>query len=157
MRLQRSSSVQGRRPSVRPSDASNGSLAEKFFLSNYWLAQVLFYLIFLKAGPLGIVILRAALLTGIIIILWRSMKNTPLAIKVLLLYLTATFLLAYSGERPQLFSFLFSLIIITLTEDYRNNGSIKSLLFLPLLMLIWAQMHGGFIFGDMLIILPLLF
>ncbi|MBI5101265.1 MAG: hypothetical protein HZB33_05465 [Nitrospirae bacterium] len=132
--------------------ASNGSIVEKFILSNYWLAQVFFYFIFLKTGPLGIIIMRASLLTAIIIILWRSMKDAPLVLKTVLLYFTAVLFLMYSGERPQLFSFLFSLVTIALLEKYRKNNSVKSLFFVPLVMLLWSNTHGGFIFGDFLIV-----
>src|SRR4030042_2631385 len=39
---------------------------ENFILKQYWLGQVIFYLIYNYAGPKGIVILRASFLTMVI-------------------------------------------------------------------------------------------
>lgn len=130
---------------------SDGSLSEKFILSQYWLAQLLFYLLFAGYGPIAIVILKSLVLTGIIAILWFSMKETPLTVKAAVLYLTALLFAAYGGERPQLFSFLFAVLAFEILEKYRIEGSNRFLFFLPPIMLVWANVHGGFIFGDVVI------
>lgn len=130
---------------------SKGEATEKFFLSQYWLAQLIFYGIYNTTGLFGIVMLRNMLIAGIFIVLWFSMKNTPNILKIVILYFTATLFLIYSGERPQLFSFLFGISTIAILERYRKTVSIKSLIFLPVIMLFWANMHGGYIFGDMVI------
>src|ERR1039458_5906505 len=83
---------------------SDGSITEKFILSQYWLAQLLFYMLFASYGPIAIVILKSLIFTGIIAILWFSMKETPVAVKAAVLYITALLFTAYVGERPQLFS-----------------------------------------------------
>lgn len=132
-------------------NASDGSVTEKFILSQYWLAQLLFHLVFSGYGPIGIVLLRTLIFTGIISILWFSMKKTPISIKTAILYFTTILFLAYSGERPQIFSFLFALLTVLILEKYRIEGSLRHIIFLPPLMLIWANVHGGFIFGDVLI------
>lgn len=136
---------------------SKGEAAEKFFLSQYWLAQLIFYGIYNTIGLFGIVMLRNMLIASIFIILWLSMKNTPNILKIVILYFTATLFLIYSGERPQLFSFLFSIVVIAILERYRKTGSVKSLFFLPVIMLFWANMHGGYIFGDVAIAIFCLF
>jgi hypothetical protein len=51
-------------------------------------------------------------------------------------------------DRPQSFSFLFMLIIILLLEKFREKPATKApLFFIPPLMLLWANMHAGFVFG----------
>ncbi len=140
-------------PKIDPfTNASDGSLTEKFLLSQYWLAQLLFYLLFASYGPIAIVILKSLILTGIIAILWFSMKETPVAVKAAVLYLTALLMASYGGERPQLFSFLFALLTVAILEKYRVEGSRRLLFFLPPIMLVWANVHGGFIFGDVIIV-----
>lgn len=133
--------------------ASTGSSAEKFLLSQYWLAQVIFYLIFSTIGPLGIIILRSLVFAGIIAILWFSMKESPPLLKACVLYFTATLFLVYLGDRPQLFTFLLSAIVVVILENYRKTTSVKWLALLPAVMLFWANVHGGFILGDVLIII----
>ena len=51
-------------------------------------------------------------------------------------------------DRPQFFSFLFMVILILLLERFRKSPHSKiSLFFIPPLMLLWANMHAGFVFG----------
>lgn len=139
-------------PKIDPfSLVSTGDARERFILSSYWLGQLVFYGIYSLSGPLGIITLRSFLLTGIIIILWFSMKKTPILIKIGILYLTARLFLMYAGDRPQLFSFFFAAFLIGMLENYRKTLSIKYLIFLPLIMFLWANLHGGFIFGDVTI------
>ena len=137
--------------------ASTGSLSEKFLLSQYWLAQVIFYIIFSTIGPLGIIMLRSLIFAGIIGILWFSMKEAPLLLKACVLYFTATLFLVYLGDRPQLFTFLLAAIVVVILENYRKTTSLKWLALLPAVMLFWANAHGGFILGNVLIIIVCLF
>ena len=130
---------------------STGDIRERFILSCYWLGQLIFYGIYNLIGPLGIVMLRSLLFTGIIVILWSAMKNTPLLLKIGALYITAMLFSVYLGDRPQLFSFFFAIAVIALLENYKKTSSKKYLIFLPLLMLFWANVHGGFIFGIVVI------
>lgn len=132
---------------------SDGSPTEKFLLSQYWLAQVLFYILFNAYGPIAIVLLKSLIMTAMIAILWASMKETPVAIKAAVLYVSTLILMNYAGERPQIFSFLFALLTVAILEKYRLDGSKKALFFLPPTMLVWANCHGGFILGDVLIAL----
>jgi hypothetical protein len=133
--------------------ASTGSQEEKFLLSQYWLAQVIFYLIFSTIGPLGIIMLRSLIFAGIIAILWFSMKDVPPMLKTCVLYFTATLFLVYLGDRPQLFTFLLAAVVVVILENYRKTTSLKWLVFLPAVMLFWANAHGGFILGNVLIII----
>ena len=78
---------------------------------------------------------------------------------------------SFTGERPQLFSFLFSFCLIFLLEGFRKTcyrrnehplparyglssktAIIAYLLPIPLLMLVWANLHGGFILGIAIIL-----
>jgi len=144
----------GEIPKADPfSIASTGSQVERFLLSQYWLAQVIFYLIFSTIGPLGIVILRSLIFAGIIAILWSSMKEASTPVKVFVLYLTVVFFLNYRGDRPQLFTFLLAAIVVVMLENYRKTASVKWLALLPVVMLFWANVHGGFVLGNVLIII----
>lgn len=138
------------------STASNGSFTEKFILSQYWLAQVVFHIVFSKTGPFGIIMLRSLIFTGIIALIWSSMEKTPLWLKTFVLYGAASVFLSYLGARPQLFSFLFAAVVIILLEKFRTTSSIGPLIVLPFVMLIWANSHGGFIFGDVIIMIAAL-
>jgi len=138
-----------------------------FVLTQYWLAQVLFYWIYSSSGLQGIIYLRAALLTILILILYRSIRREGMGFYSSLILLIPALLIfhTFTGERPQLFSFLFSFVLIFLLEGFRKTALISSslnqsqsvlsffyLLPIPFLMLIWANMHGGFILGIVILL-----
>jgi hypothetical protein len=141
----------------------------KFILTQYWLAQLIFYRVYHTWGFQGIIFLRAALLTILMLILYRSMRREGAGFYTALLFLLPTVVIfhAFTGERPQLFSFLFSFLLIYLLEGFRrkavgaihelplhkNKGSgLAYLLPLPFIMLLWANLHGGFILGIVIIL-----
>jgi len=128
----------------------NGILTDQktFVLSMYWLSQVLFYKIFLIAGPSGIILLRATIFSLFIFILWFALRKKGFYPSLLLAGLVTLALLPYALDRPQYFSFLFTLILIMLLTKFNENPcSFSPLIFVPPLMLLWANMHGGFVFG----------
>lgn len=119
-----------------------------FILSQYWLAQVIFYKVYSVFGPAGIIILRATIFSSLIFLLWFSIRKRGIYSSLLIAVLSAIILLVNVLDRPQYFSFLFTLILILLLEKFREKPhSPVPLLFIPPLMLIWANMHGGFVFG----------
>ncbi|MGB9715885.1 MAG: tetratricopeptide repeat protein [Thermodesulfovibrionales bacterium] len=63
-------------------------------------------------------------------------------------------LLPFNLDRPQYFSFLFTALIMILLQKFKGNPkSAKPLLFIPLIMLFWSNMHGGFVFGLIVLLL----
>jgi hypothetical protein len=153
----------------------------KFVLTQYWLAQVIFYWIYKFLGFQGIIYLRAAILTLLVFLVYRAVRREEIGLYLAMVLLIPLVLLlrTYTGERPQLFSFLLAFLLIYLLEGFRISSFNKSqlasnpqvsknlnesrhvsgLLFLlpvPVIMLLWANLHGGFILG-ILIILAYLF
>ncbi|MBI5847554.1 MAG: hypothetical protein HZB31_06315 [Nitrospirae bacterium] len=59
----------------------------------------------------------------------------------------------FQGVRPQLFTFLFSGIVIFLFEKYREKRNLSFLFPLIFLMPLWSNLHGGFIYGVVLIVI----
>ncbi|MGQ9571081.1 MAG: hypothetical protein ACUVUQ_09640 [Thermodesulfovibrionales bacterium] len=125
-----------------------------FTLSQYWLAQVLFYKLYSIAGPSGIILLRAAVLSLFIFLLWFALRKRGLFSSLLIATLVTIILQPSKLDRPQLFSFLLTLILILLLEKFRENpSSAKPLYLIPPLMFLWSNMHGGFVFGLAVIVI----
>lgn len=125
---------------------------EKFILKQYWLAQVISYLIYDSAGPKGIIFLRAFLLTAMLLIAFWRLKRWQVSfyisfISLFFLYLNA---LQFIGERPVLFTILFTPLTFFILEDFRCKKDKRIFLLLPL-MLLWANLHGGFVIGGIII------
>jgi hypothetical protein len=125
---------------------------ERLVLAQYWVAQVIFYGFYSMMGPSGIILLRATVFTAFVFLLWIALRNRGFYSSLIIVALTTIMLQASKGDRPQFFSFLFTLILILLIEKFRKNPeSARPLYFIPPLILIWANMHGGFVFGIAII------
>lgn len=125
---------------------------ERFFLTQYWLAQVIFYLIFSAFGAGGMVLTRSILLLLIgLIACWRMMRD---GVKPYITFIFSFLLLKVSlgsiGERPVLFSMLFTALVIFFLEEFRQKKSKIILLLIPV-MLTWANMHGAYVLGVIII------
>jgi hypothetical protein len=129
----------------------------RFILTQYWLAQIIFHLIYSNFGTLGLVLLGAATFTGIIFFVWRVLEKKGFYLSMLL---TGAFTLLMMKDilavRPQMFTFLFTVVTIFLFERYKERRSKKYLVWLPLIMLVWANMHGGFIYGVVVMFIYLI-
>lgn len=123
-----------------------------------WGSGVIFYLTQHFFGPAGILVLQAVLifLTFFIItkvVELRGVKTTHAY--NFLFYFFALSTMGYvirSPIRCQLFSFLFFALFLYLLERARK-GQNKSLIFIPFLMIIWNNLHGGSVAGIGLILI----
>lgn len=132
----------------------------RFYLQQYWLGQLALFGIWNFFGSAGIVLLRAITYVCILLFLFLWMRRYSEGyFPLFLIFLTGNFLIEVPNERPQLFTFIFmplTLFLIERAQIKEKTLSDKILLFLPLLMLIWANVHGGFIIGIGLILISLL-
>jgi len=123
---------------------------EKFLLRQYWLSQSLMYLIYSESGFSGIKVMRGGAITLTLIIFFITLsRRVPPLIAYGFLLLAADTFTRYTGERPQLFSFLFAMLLIVMLD--RALKGKKDGWLIPLVMLLWANIHGGFILGDLFI------
>lgn len=132
----------------------------RIILNGYWLAQIIYYMahyMFMNSGLIAFrVILLLLSLISIIIISQKLGAGNP---SILILVTLSGFVTLYfTAARPQLFSFVFTPIVLFLLEDARRKYRasklhIGSYILLPAIMLIWANLHGGFMMGTAIIIL----
>jgi hypothetical protein len=133
---------------------------QKTGLRAHWLGQTLYYLSF-KAGKLtGVVLLRNFLivLPMIIVYVWlirRQAAFLPTFAVIGLPALLFSVQLFYAFERPQGFSFSLALLVVVLLEALKKRtrapGMGASFFLLPLVTALWANIHAGFIVGNMTI------
>lgn len=127
---------------------------EKFTLSQYWLAQVIFYKLYSMVGPAGVILLRAMIFSTFVFLLWLNLRKRGFNSSLIITVLATIILLPVKLDRPQFISFLFILLLILLFERYRENpDSTMPLYVVPPLMLLWANMHAGFVFGIAIILI----
>ena len=113
-----------------------------------WIFQIPMYMIYSLLGPGGLNILTATIVTSTFIFIWFTLEGGPL-LKAFVLVLAAATSAVYWASRPYLATFLFSAIFFWILEDFRWRGK-NRIYWLPLIMLLWANSHGGFIVGFLL-------
>ncbi|MDP2167090.1 MAG: hypothetical protein Q8J64_02025 [Thermodesulfovibrionales bacterium] len=130
-------------------------------LRSQWLSQSAFYLVYLIAGYKGLSVMRALFI--VLPFLWiyiRFSRDDALPAPLLLILsfppLIINLSLFYTFERPQAFSFIFALVAIMLLERLKKlNGAGPKITWpmalLPVVMLLWANLHGGYIVGIVII------
>lgn len=116
----------------------------EFILTQYWLAQILWFIVFKVFGLWGLIALRTVIYFSIFAIFWVLAKDLNYYLKTGILGFLIFGLSHYINDRPSALSFLFfALILYALKKE--------KLIFIPFLMLLWSNCHGGFIVGDALI------
>jgi hypothetical protein len=125
-----------------------------FVLNSFWLSQLMIFFIQAVSGFYGLIVLKSFIFSSLIFIVLRTLKlyglMPPLGyIAAIPLLFLAT---AYDEIRPQSFSFLFFALTLHILERYRaNSGEGRLYWLLPPVMLLWGNMHGGYVLGDALI------
>ena len=129
------------------------SAREALILKGYWLWQITAYGLYTLLGFNGIFLLNfftVAMMAGVVIVQMRRQRLNH-AVMVLLLTLGFYLLSAvYALERPQVVSFLMAAILLLLLDRLRDGGQLGWPL--PLLMMVWANLHGGFVVGDLILL-----
>jgi hypothetical protein len=134
---------------------SESSLRRDFVLKQYWLSQLLFYAVYSIAGFKGIVLLRASVFTAMFYTIYRLMRGEGVGrlVSVPLIYLASMAVIkefSYVGDKPQMWTSLISVILIYVLE-HMKRGEKWTYYMLPALMVLWANMHAGFVLGDIII------
>ena len=117
-----------------------------------WLSQLIFYLVYLAGGFIGIGILKSIVFVVAYLALYITMlrRGSDHLIAFLVLCLIAFVGIDFNFTRSQIFSFLLFPCVLYILYDFKKEG--KSIFLLPVLMVLWANLHGGFILGDILIL-----
>ena len=128
------------------------------FINHHWGSGVLFYLIWKVAGLSGLSFLYVALsLLTFSLLFFQAKKFAGLALATLSAVLVIPLIGERTEIRPEVFSYFFATIFFLLLWKYKK-GQLKTdvLFLLPILSLIWVNLHIYFIFGIGLIGLFLL-
>jgi len=121
---------------------------ETRWVNVHWLFQVIVAAVHAVSGFAGLTVLKALLAAGVLLVLARSLRRHAPAGWILLAGLGALLVMTTRLRvRPEIFTLLFMAVAIALLEHVRDGGKASRLWWLAPLMLVWANMHGLFIFG----------
>lgn len=136
--------------------------SELLVLKGYWLSQSIYYLLYLAGGLTAVCILGTAAMVATIFLVWRILllRNIPDTISLIALAPAVAAMGFFSEHRPQQFSFLFFALLLYLLELIVSNLEQKGHMgvpayLVPLLILLWAQMHPGYAVAFPLLVIYL--
>lgn len=117
-----------------------------------WLVEVPMYLIYRALGPGGLNLWTAAMVTLAFVFVWGTLSGGPF-LKAFVVVLAAAASGVYWAARPYLVTFVLAAACLWILEDFhwqRSPAAQKRLWWLPVLMILWANSHGGFAVGFIL-------
>jgi len=119
-----------------------------------WGWDVLTYSIYSFSGYVGISILRTILLAATFYVFYHLLTKFKVSntFSVFSLLVLAFGVIDRVTPRPHLMSYLFFGLLLLIICQYRyfNRGNKKILYFVPVIFLLWANMHMGIIAGGFL-------
>jgi hypothetical protein len=118
-----------------------------------WLFQVLIYLVREWGGDWGVKVFVALTLVACLWLCYAICErilegDKAKAFIVALLYCS---IITSVAPRPHLFTFLFFALFLYLLLGFKYFGETRRLWMIPLVMVFWTNMHGGFFIGLMLV------
>jgi hypothetical protein len=115
-----------------------------------WLTGVLFYPLYhhLGAPALQLVKYALGLAAAALVYATARRRGAGAGAAALGLWMTQLFLpLGYSPVRAQVFTYGFFALYLYLLEEARRTGNCRCLWCLPPVMVLWCNLHGGFVAG----------
>lgn len=134
-----------------------------------WLSEVVFYLLMSLCKPAGLLVIAGGMATvSFLLVPLRACAR--MSVSSLWLVLTLSMLLATANlrsfVRPELFTYLFLCWFLKILQDVRRSrmdaGASKTIqvgvvLKLTAIMILWTNMHSGFVCGVLLLLLYSIF
>ena len=128
-------------------DLFSFTLAGRAWCDWEWLSDVVYALLYGLHGFSAIVTFHLVLLCLTSVILYRTARRVgpTMAFAVTCLAMATTTI--HWLARPHLFSWLFLAVFCFLLEQADVTGDYRRLLVLPFLMILWVNLHPGFVAG----------
>jgi hypothetical protein len=127
--------------------------ADKPWVAYSWLYEVLVFRLHQSFGLAGIVAYRVAMSLAVVAALHRLVRRRePRFLVATGLTAVATLALApLFSERPWLFTILFTLLTLDILLDLRAGRASCAVWLLPLVYVVWANLHIQFVYGLLLL------
>jgi hypothetical protein len=117
-----------------------------------WLSEVIMALIHKASGLTGIVVFFTFILSLVFYLLFRMIRASDgnILTAVLFVLLATAASQVHWLARPHVFSLLLFFLWYRILDDY-VNGKRTRLILLPPMLLVWVNLHGGYLSGFMLL------
>lgn len=135
---------------IPTTDPFSHTRAGQLWIDHGWLAQIFWYGLYAVGGWAAMALALAVLVTIAFRFVWRQIEANVF-VAACCMILGAIVSSVVWAARPQLISLVLTAVVAFLLDRFkRREGSL--LPWLPLVMLLWANIHGGFAIGFMLML-----
>jgi hypothetical protein len=135
---------------IPTTDPFSHTRAGQSWIDHGWLAQVFWYGLYALGGWAAVALAVAALVTIAFWLVWQQIEANVF-IAAFSMVLGAIVSSVIWAARPQLISFVLTALVAYLLHRFKRHDG-KLLPWLPLVMLLWVNIHGGFAIGFMLML-----
>ena len=134
-------------------DVFSSTVAGQPYSVGEWLGEVVLTIIFDLAGWAGLAVFRAVLvaIAGFFLTRLARRNGAPLVAALLVVAWALVVSKTRWTDRPAIFTFVLFPVVLDLLFSARA-GSRRALLAIPFLILLWANLHGGYAVGIALIL-----
>ncbi len=119
------------------------------WINHSWLAEIILYLVYQGAGYLGTGLLVAVLATASMLLVFIQLEGHEL-LKAAIVILASIVAAPVWSPRPQLFTLVLFAGVYLIITQYRLHR-IDRLWLLPVLFLLWSNLHAGYTLGFLML------
>lgn len=139
-------------------DVFSWYVSGKYWMSHEWLFEMILYSLKCIFGKYHTLIYCYSCILGLLAILYFPnkkdfLKNIPYSL-IYLLFFQLT-MMGFVQARPHMLSNCLLALTIYLLTDLQKNEDSKKIYFLPLIAILWSNVHGGS--SNLIYLLPFLF
>ncbi len=138
---------------IPTSDPFSYTVRGQPWITHEWLSEVIFFLVHESAGIRGLIILKSLLLgAAVALLLSLAVRKRGTTIPFLLFPVFLFPLALRPFVRPHIFTFFFTCLLLILVSVHRETGNRKWLIPLPVVFLLWANIHSGVVLGLIILL-----
>ena len=135
--------------SVAQQDVYSYRTGSQPWINHEWLSEVIFATVYDAGGPAGLIAFKLVVSASIVGLCYRHLRRcglAPFRSALLLILISVPFRMGMGTVRPQLFTYLGTLVLLLLLQTATTERS-RRLWALPLLFALWVNLHGGVLAG----------
>ncbi len=130
-------------------DPFSSTMLGQPWIDVHWLAQVMLYLTFAAGGTAALALLVAALVVIAFVFIWKQFEG-GVFLRAFVLILAAVTAAVVWTPRSQMATFVLTAALSYILYLYKWK-QIDRLWVVPLLFILWVNLHGGYIAGFMVL------
>ncbi|MBK8905067.1 MAG: hypothetical protein IPM53_28055 [Anaerolineaceae bacterium] len=132
-------------------DVFTFTVPQNAWVTHEWLSQLIMWLVYLAGGLPGLILFFAALIAVTFWLLYLACAGRPYLAAFTVLLAAVTSAIVW-GARPQIFNLLLTAVFVLIIERVKDGQwRVRTLWWLPLLTLVWANLHSGYLLGVVLL------